>query len=47
VVFEVDAAADDVEHRGPIARPTLMEAMAQFPVGSTWPKLARAHSLLR
>jgi class 3 adenylate cyclase/tetratricopeptide (TPR) repeat protein len=47
VVFELDAAADDVEHRGPVARPTLMEAMAHFPVGSTWPKLARAHSLLR
>ncbi len=47
VVFELDAAADDVEHRGPVAHPTLMDAMAHFPVGSTWPKLARAHALLR
>ena len=46
-VFELQAAADDVEQRGRLAHPVLVEAMAHFPPDSTWPGLARAHALLR
>ena len=46
VIFELEAAADDVEHRGELANPALMEAVSRFPADSTWPGLERARALL-
>jgi class 3 adenylate cyclase len=45
-IFELRAAADDFELNGDPARQSLLDAVERFPVGSTWPELARARALL-
>lgn len=45
-IYELRIAEDMFRLRGEAARPTLLEALARFPAGSTWPPLAAARTLL-
>ena len=46
-LFELRAALDDFELRGPAARAVLCEAADRLPVDSALPELVRAHAVLR
>jgi hypothetical protein len=45
-IFELRAAADDLELRGEAARQGLQDAILRFGDHSTWPELARARASL-
>lgn len=45
-IFELRSAADAFELLGEPVRQLLLDAVARFPAGSTWPELTRARTLL-
>jgi tetratricopeptide (TPR) repeat protein len=45
-LFELRAAIEDAELRGPPALAALIDVVGRFPAGTGWPELSRAHALM-